>query len=347
MGVISLRHLDDLPLPHGTLAETASTGDDESTSFFLGENFDHCINSIGARKNRNMRLSYLAFAFLQSTCIVAFAPQLAVSTRTRSVGMAGGEGGDSEWVKALLESTAPEPGQFEKEMKMKGFLGKQGESNPKVTANSKLVTWLEKEGEVYLSEVSSWGEAPHPMAISTETKDEITNESSGRGLLARRDINEATLLFKIPLKLCLTKASARKAIGKDILSSEINEYLAIALQLIQERYVLGEESFWDPYIGVLPETEEVNPTFTWSDEDLAFLEGSPVIAATRSLQMKLKSEYDALLGGPNGLINKYPDRFPKDVRYFDCRCQCTHHGHSCGHGMRFPSLTASLSEIYL
>ncbi len=231
------------------------------------------------------------------------------------LGMAGGEGGDTEWVKALLESTAAVPGQFEKEMKMKGFLGKQGDANPKVTANSKLAKWLEEEGEVYLSEVSAWGEAPHPMAISTETKDEITNESSGRGLLARRDINEATLLFKVPLKLCLTKASARKAIGKDVLSAEINEYLAIALQLIQERYVLGEKSFWAPYIGVLPETEEVNPTFTWSDDDLAFLEGSPVIAATRSLQMKLKAEYDALLGGENGLINKYPDRFPKEVSH--------------------------------
>jgi hypothetical protein len=228
--------------------------------------------------------------------------------------MAGGEGGDSEWVKALLESTAAEPGLFEKEMKMKGLLGNKGDSNPKLTANAMLVEWLEKEGEVYLREESSWGEAPHPMAISTETKDEITNESSGRGLLARRDISEGANLLKIPLKLCFTKSSARKAIGKDVLPEDINEYLAVALQLIQERYVLGENSFWAPYIGVLPETEEVNPTFTWSDEDLVFLEGSPVIAATRSLQMKLKMEYEALLGGENGLINKYPGRFPKEVR---------------------------------
>jgi len=225
--------------------------------------------------------------------------------------MAGnGDGGDSEWVKALLESTSAEPGAFEKEMKMKGLLGKKGSGDSKLTANARLVQWLEKEGDVYLSEESSWGEAPHPMAISTETKDEITNESSGRGLLARRDINEATMLLKIPLDLCLTKASARKAIGKDVLSSDINEYLAIALQLIHERYVLGEKSFWDPYIGVLPETSEVNPTFTWSDEDLKFLEGSPVIAATKSLQMKLRNEYDALLGGEDGLMAKYPDRFP-------------------------------------
>jgi histone-lysine N-methyltransferase SETD3 len=227
--------------------------------------------------------------------------------------MAGGEGGDTEWAKALFENSGEAMDQLEKEMKMKGlFKGGQETGDPKLTANAKLVNWLSQEGEVYLSEQSSWGEAPHPMVISTETKDEITNESSGRGLLARRDINEGDELLKIPMKLCITKKSARKALGKDVLDENINEYLAIACQLIHEKYVLGDQSFYSGYLGVLPEVEEVNPTFTWSDEDLAFLEGSPVIAATKSLQMKLQREYGALLGGENGLIAKYPDRFPAD-----------------------------------
>lgn len=226
-----------------------------------------------------------------------------------------GDGSDAEWSKALAESTGMIPGQFEKDMKMKGLLGnRKNEGDPKITANGNLIRWLEEEGEVYLAEESSWGEAPHPMAISTETKDEITNESSGRGLLARKDINDGDELLRCPIELCLTKSSARKALGKDALPSEINEYLAIACQLIHERFVLGDKSFWKAYIGVLPEVDEVNPTFTWSDEDLEFLVGSPVIAATKSLQMKLRREYDALLGGEDGLINRFPDRFPKEVR---------------------------------
>jgi hypothetical protein len=235
--------------------------------------------------------------------------------------MAGGEGGESEWFKALEEASGQVPGQFEQEMKMKGLLSNKGkDGNPKLSANAKLIEWLEKEGDVYLSEMSSWGEAPHPMAISTETRDEITNESSGRGLLARRDINDGDELLKIPLHLCITKKSARKALGKDVLPSEINEYLAMACQLIHEKYVLGDKSFYKSYIDVLPEVDEVNPTFTWSDEDLAFLNGSPVIAATRSLQMKLQREYDSLLGGEDGLIDKYPDRFPKEVSLFLDSC---------------------------
>jgi hypothetical protein len=246
-------------------------------------------------------------------------PETETATATE-LRMAGGEGGDKEWAKALRESTAAVPGEFEKEMKMKGLLGRKGVANPKLTANANLVTWLIKEGEVYLSEESSWGEAPHPMAISTDTKDEITNESSGRGLLARRDINDGDALLKIPLNLCLTKAAARKALGKDVLPKDVNEYLAMACHLIHERFVVGETSSWKPYLDVLPDTGEVNPTFTWSDEDLAFLAGSPVIAATKSLQMKLQREYDALLGGEDGLCQKYPDRFPKEVRRVPLFC---------------------------
>jgi hypothetical protein len=236
-------------------------------------------------------------------------------------GGSNGEGGEAEWVKALLEAGGGgknAPGKFEEEMKMKGLLGpNKGKGNPKLTANSRLVSWLETEGDVYLSETSTWGEAPHPLAISTETVDEITNESSGRGLLARRSINEGDELLKIPLDLCMTRRSARRALGKDALPEGINEYLAIACQLIREKYVLGDESFFAAYVGVLPEVEEVNPTFTWPDEDLDFLRGSPIVAATKSLQMKLRREYDDLLGGEDGLISKYPDRFPIEHYTYD------------------------------
>jgi Rubisco LSMT substrate-binding./SET domain. len=155
------------------------------------------------------------------------------------------------------------------------------------------------------------------MAISTETVDELTNESSGRGLLARRSINQEEELLKIPLSLCITKKSARKALGTDILPPDINEYLAMACHLIHEKYVLGEASFYKPYMDVLPEVNEVNPTFTWSDEDLAFLEGSPVIAATKSMQAKLRNEYNMLLADEGKLCDRYPDVFPREYFTFE------------------------------
>jgi len=231
--------------------------------------------------------------------------------------MAGGDGSDREWAKALRESTGAQVGDFEKEMKMKGFLKGVSQDNPKLSANSNLIRWLSEEGEVYLSEESSWGEAPHPLAISTETKDEITNESSGRGLLARRDINDGDELLRVPMSLVMTKSAARRALGKDAIPAETNEYLAIACHLIREKFLLKEKSQWRAYIDVLPEVDEVSPTFAWSDEDLSFLEGSPVVAASKSLQMKLEREYQDLLEGDDGLKARFPDRFPDDVYTYE------------------------------
>lgn len=51
---------------------------------------------------------------------------------------------------------------------------------------------------------------------------------------------------------------------------------------------MGPKSFWSPYIDVLPTSEEVNPTLIWPEEDLALLEGSSLVAATRSLKKKLQ-----------------------------------------------------------
>eukprot|EP00551_Chaetoceros_affinis_P009903 CAMPEP_0203665446 /NCGR_PEP_ID=MMETSP0090-20130426/2655_1 /ASSEMBLY_ACC=CAM_ASM_001088 /TAXON_ID=426623 /ORGANISM="Chaetoceros affinis, Strain CCMP159" /LENGTH=670 /DNA_ID=CAMNT_0050528999 /DNA_START=62 /DNA_END=2074 /DNA_ORIENTATION=+ len=280
------------------------------------------------------------------------------STCWTALAMAGGEGGESEWKKALEENKGRIPGQFDLELakallekstsnpnnsnnsdsesqsesqssspkpksKMAGLNpNSKSSTNAKLSANANLISWLEtaSNGEVYLSDASGWGEAPHPMAISTDTVDELTNESSGRGLLARRSINMEEVLLTIPLKLCITKQSALDCFtsqavnnGLPLLDSTINEYMAIACQLIHENFVLGQkESFYGPYLGVLPLVDEVNPTFTWSDEDLAALDGSPVVAATKSMQMKLQREYDDLLGGKGKLCDLYPDYFPRE-----------------------------------
>lgn len=283
-------------------------------------------------------------------------------TKTKTF-MAGGEGGETEWSKALDENKGRVPGQFDLELaktllekanrggnnndnnsadilstitigtsssstsmdekpkpaKMAGLNSNKASSvNDKLSANAKLALWLEKEGDVYLADASGWGEAPHPMAISTDTVDELTNESSGRGLLARRNINQEEVLLQIPLKLCITKASARKCFDdNNILPPSINEYLAMACQLIHERYVMGNKSFYKPYLDVLPTTDEVNPTFTWSEEDLDMLKGSPVVAATQSMQMKLRREYNDLLADEGKLCDQYPKYFPREHFTFE------------------------------
>lgn len=85
----------------------------------------------------------------------------------------GGDGSDSEWAKALYENSGQDAAtmqqNFEKEMKMKGLMKGTIETNPKLSANQKLIQWLTERGEVYLSEQSTWGEAPHPSKFNVQS----------------------------------------------------------------------------------------------------------------------------------------------------------------------------------
>jgi len=102
---------------------------------------------------------------IQSTDAFVVSTQKQQSPRSLPTRLAaGGEGGDTEWAKALFENSGEAVRDFEKDMKMKGLMKGSIDTNPKLTANQNLIQWLTEEGEVYLSEQSSWGEAPHPMA---------------------------------------------------------------------------------------------------------------------------------------------------------------------------------------
>ena len=71
----------------------------------------------------------------------------------------------------------------------------------------------------------------------------------------------------------MTKEASQATFGKDVITESTSEYIALALLLVHERYENGQKSFWWPYINILPDTIEVNPSYTWSDDELALLEG--------------------------------------------------------------------------
>jgi histone-lysine N-methyltransferase SETD3 len=149
-----------------------------------------------------------------------------------------------------------------------------------MVVNKRFNEWLEKNG-VYISTTSSWGRAPHPLVISSETTDD--GESCGRGLLAREPINEGELLMTVPLDLCLTKTVAQSIFGSRIIPDYTDEYIAIAVLLMSEK-LKGTSSNWKPYIDILPTVNDVYPSFIWSEEELDMLKGSPTYYASISLR---------------------------------------------------------------
>ena len=163
-----------------------------------------------------------------------------------------------------------------------------------------LVGWLESNG-VCLSADAGWGRAAHPLRVEAETIEDF--ELSGRGLLARKEINTGQEIVKVPSKLLMTRAAAQRALGADVVTDELGEYIALAMLLIHERS-LGASSFWAPYVGILPTADDVGQTWLWEDEDLNLLEGSGVLASTASLRAKIEREHASLLADvvePNGL----------------------------------------------
>lgn len=180
---------------------------------------------------------------------------------------------------------------------------KQAQS-PAAVKSTAFEEWLRENG-MYLSELATWGRAKHPLAIANETIDD--GENSGRGLIAIKGVVQGESIFEIPFDIVITKERALQEI--QALPEEVDEYIAIATLLIQER-AKGSSSFWAPYLDVLPVDEELIPLFRWSAEDIAVLEGSPCIAAAESLRAKLKKEFrDA----EEQIFEPNRDQFPEDV----------------------------------
>lgn len=176
--------------------------------------------------------------------------------------------------------------------------------SPAAQKSQQFEEWLRESG-MYLSPLATWGRAKHPLAIANETTDD--GESSGRGLVAVKGIVQGEPIFEVPFDVVITKERALLEIP--VLPEDLNEYMAIATLLIQER-AKGPDSFWAPYFGVLPADEELIPLFRWSEEDMAPLKGSPCIAAAISLRAKLAAEF---VDAEERIYEPRRDVFPQDV----------------------------------
>jgi len=171
-----------------------------------------------------------------------------------------------------------------------------------------LIEWLAANG-VWVSPESSWGRAAHPLRVESETTDDF--EPSGRGLIARKQTTQGEAVLQIPMRLVMTKEKAVKELGAELIEP-LGEYIALALLLVHER-AKGDASMWAPYIDLLPSTEEVGQSFTWGEEELALLQGSPVVESTRSFQAKLRAEYETV----QQLSSAYPQVLPSDVHTWE------------------------------
>lgn len=170
-------------------------------------------------------------------------------------------------------------------------------------SSQRFLSWL-SENNVYVSNKSTWGRPPHPGLISNNTVDE--GESSGRGLIAFKNIQQNEKIIEIPANIIITEKNDFFNLSN---YSSLNEYDKIAIFLIRERSK-GDKSYWKPYLDTLPVENDLKLVFRWKFSDLAFLQGSKIILATKYLKKKIDSQFNNLrekIFEPNSLI------FPEEI----------------------------------
>ncbi|XP_013139903.1 PREDICTED: histone-lysine N-methyltransferase setd3 [Papilio polytes] len=116
-------------------------------------------------------------------------------------------------------------------------------------------------------------------------------EGYDMGLKATKDFNEDSLILTVPGKVMLSE--------KDAIESELSSFInvdpvlknmrniTLALYLLLERS--KSESFWKPYIDVLP--EKYNTVLYFTAEELAELKPSPVLESSLKLYRSISRQY--------------------------------------------------------
>ncbi|KAJ2617377.1 hypothetical protein H4S08_000345 [Coemansia sp. RSA 1365] len=135
-----------------------------------------------------------------------------------------------------------------------------------------------------LQKFQDWLEANGAMLEKLELRD---CGPHGNGVYARETIRDNEQYANIPSDLIITSDVCRKEL-KDVLSVDLSGRALLCAFLIHQRFVCTE-SFWKPYIDILPQTFHTPLHFT--TEDLLLLRGTPMEYAVEDRRSELYAEY--------------------------------------------------------
>jgi protein-histidine N-methyltransferase len=94
-----------------------------------------------------------------------------------------------------------------------------------------------------------------------------------------------------------------------------DKFHELLIHLIYERFVRNTDSFWWPYLNVIPALKEMHaPAVAFSDSELDELRGSEVFDAIQAYKDKLRRKYK---GVNKHLFSKYKKILPPEVYTYD------------------------------
>lgn len=117
-----------------------------------------------------------------------------------------------------------------------------------------------------------------------------------RGVHALTKIPPEEVILEVPLKMIMTSDLAKEAyFGKRIVESgydPLSTHTFLATYLLQEK-LKGQESFWFPFIDILPSSYRNMPIF-FDEEELSYLKGSFSLKKIDERIESLTKEYNGL-----------------------------------------------------
>lgn len=142
---------------------------------------------------------------------------------------------------------------------------------------SKLINWLKENGS-YFPDI----EIKH------------INENF-RSVVNKNNIHQNKTILKVPHKCIMTSLKAKQSeVGLEIEKSKLDytsNHIWISLFLLQEK--MKPNSFWKPYIDILPKKYSDFPQF-YSDEELGQLKGSFVADMIKSRNLYYEKDFNKI-----------------------------------------------------
>ncbi|KAH9253493.1 hypothetical protein BASA81_008540 [Batrachochytrium salamandrivorans] len=129
----------------------------------------------------------------------------------------------------------------------------------------RFLDWARNNG--LQSEMVSWPVSPLWVVCSTNTA-QTEFARAGRGVSARQDIFPGQVFLSVPLSLCLSNETYRNT-PLEAITRQLDMARGTAYVLLRE-HSLGNNSFWKPYIDLLPTT--FHSLGQWSVKDLRHLQ---------------------------------------------------------------------------
>ena len=143
---------------------------------------------------------------------------------------------------------------------------------------SNLISWLLKNGAEFPSlEIKHYNER-------------------FRGIVTKKNIHKSKQILKVPHKCIMTTLKAYESeVGLELKSSgwePYNSHTWLAVMLLEEKLKL--DSFWKPFIDILPPNYNDFPQF-YNNEELKQLSGSFILDMIKSRNLNLEQEFNELL----------------------------------------------------